>query len=118
LENECLNHHHTCDPTSQSCYDLEDGYECRCKSGYKLVGSVCKPICNMGCLNGVCVAPNRCQCHFGYIGDDCSLKCNCNGHSSCPSRHLLNVCTQCFNNTQGSDCSQCKPFYVGDPRNS
>mgnify|MGYP007002755196 CR=1 FL=1 len=70
---------------------------CRCKPEYILVESnVCRPICIQGCIHGVCVKPNLCECNFGnlinlyyfgilifhffqgYIGSDCSLKCKVN----------------------------------------
>ncbi|KAI2804306.1 Multiple epidermal growth factor-like domains protein 8 [Blomia tropicalis] len=117
-ENECKNGHHTCDHISQECVDLEDGFMCRCKSGFKMIDNTCKPICLQGCVNGICIKPDVCGCTFGYIGHDCSLECECNGHSTCPSSTRLAECTECHNNTQGYSCEQCKPFFVGDPRHS
>lgn len=34
-ENECINGHHTCSHTSEKCFDLEDGFECKCGDGYR-----------------------------------------------------------------------------------
>ncbi|KAH7637514.1 multiple epidermal growth factor-like domains protein 8 [Dermatophagoides farinae] len=116
-ENECLNGHHTCDMKSQNCIDLDEGFMCQCKSGYRMYenNNICKPICQQGCVYGICAVPDVCRCHFGYIGDDCSIECQCNGHSTCPSADQRNICNECHNNTQGKWCEKCKPFFVGDP---
>ncbi|CAM9123882.1 unnamed protein product [Bubo scandiacus] len=91
-ENECLNGHHDCNET-QDCRDLPHGYRCACKSGYTLDNAtgLCRPVCEQGCVNGTCVEPNRCRCHFGY-------------------------CLQCFNNTKGPQCERCRPLFVGSAR--
>ena len=34
-ENECFNSHHTCSPKSEKCFDLDEGFECKCGEGYK-----------------------------------------------------------------------------------
>ncbi|OTF80398.1 Attractin-like protein, partial [Euroglyphus maynei] len=117
-ENECLNGHHTCDPKSQNCIDLDEGFMCQCKNGYKMDENVCKPICQQGCVHGICALPDVCQCHFGYIGQNCSIECQCHGHSTCSSADHRNECNLCHNNTQGKWCEQCKPFFVGDPTKS
>lgn len=41
---------------------------CECNRGYELdqKGS-CIPKCTNGCDNGNCVAPEKCECHEGYI---------------------------------------------------
>ncbi|XP_075678813.1 multiple EGF like domains 8 [Dermatophagoides pteronyssinus] len=118
-ENECLNGHHNCNQKSQICIDLIDGFMCQCKNGYRMFNDngvvVCKPICQQGCLNGQCIEPNICQCNFGYIGHDCSIECQCNGHSLCPSSDRRYECIHCENNTQGKSCEQCKPFFIGNP---
>ena len=36
-ENECENGHHTCDDTHEECVDTLEGFECRCKHGYKMI---------------------------------------------------------------------------------
>ena len=116
-ENECENGHHTCKDNSEICIDLEDGYRCECQEGYREDNGECVPICDDGCVHGVCVAPQKCQCHFGYVGRNCSAQCNCNGHSDCAGVNDLNNCTECKNDTMGPQCSKCKPLFVGDPRN-
>lgn len=65
LENECLNGHHTCDERYEECVDLADGFMCICKQGYVIDGNQCKPTCKQGCIFGICIAPNICQCNFG-----------------------------------------------------
>lgn len=116
-ENECTNFHHDCDPVSEECIDLDSGFKCQCKQGYERVETRCVPICSPDCVNGNCVAPNKCECHFGYVGKNCNDKCNCNGHSNCLESDLNN-CTNCLNNTQGPNCAKCKTFYVGNPTNN
>jgi Calcium-binding EGF domain. len=66
-ENECLNDHHTCDPQSEQCVDLADGFECVCGRGYNKSeeGGECVPVCSQGCVRGVCSEPDKCQCDFG-----------------------------------------------------
>ncbi|GAB0200402.1 multiple epidermal growth factor-like domains protein 8 [Grus japonensis] len=100
-ENECLNGHHDCNET-QDCHDLPHGYRCACKSGYTLDNAtgLCRPVCEQGCVNGTCVEPNRCRCHFGYVGHNCSVQCQCNGHSQCRGPAARDQCLQCFNNTK------------------
>ncbi|RWS14422.1 hypothetical protein B4U79_03874 [Dinothrombium tinctorium] len=117
LDFDCLSSHNICEENYENCTIIEDGFRCRCKHGYKLDGNSCKPVCRQGCLHGICVAPDLCQCDFGFVGDDCSSKCNCNGHSNCRDASNLNECLECHNNTQGSHCEKCRPFFVGNPIN-
>ena len=58
------------------------------------------------------------QLMSGYVGANCSLACECNGHSNCAGVNRLSDCLECQNHTQGSQCEKCKPFYVGNPVNS
>lgn len=71
-----------------------------------------------GCLHGDCLKPNVCRCHFGFVGANCSIQCQCNGHSECAGPEQLDVCLSCQNNTIGAQCTRCKPLFVGDPRNN
>ncbi|XP_039280047.1 multiple epidermal growth factor-like domains protein 8 isoform X2 [Nilaparvata lugens] len=114
-ENECLNHHHNCDPLSEQCVDLDDGYRCDCGKGYRSNGADCVPVCSQGCVRGACISPDECRCDFGYVGANCSIQCQCNGHSQCAGPDRLDVCLQCHNNTLGSQCQRCKPLFVGSP---
>ncbi|XP_076035463.1 multiple EGF like domains 8 [Oratosquilla oratoria] len=118
-ENECSNGHHDCDKKSQVCVDTEVGFKCECADGYNMTDTEqCTPICNQGCVFGTCIEPNKCKCHFGYVGKDCSIECHCNGHSNCEGPDKLNSCKECHNNTMGEQCQKCKPFFVGDPKNN
>lgn len=48
-ENECENSHHSCNPTSEECVDLADGFHCVCGKGYQPDdNSQCIPICTQG----------------------------------------------------------------------
>ncbi|XP_046832865.1 multiple epidermal growth factor-like domains protein 8 isoform X2 [Vespa crabro] len=124
MENECLNGHHTCSPKSEKCFDLDEGFECMCGDGYKTETTwsfnesgrkICVPTCMQGCVRGTCVEPNICRCDFGYVGANCSIQCQCNGHSNCAGPDKLDVCLECHNNTMGPQCSKCLPLYVGNP---
>nr|XP_006816134.1 PREDICTED: multiple epidermal growth factor-like domains protein 8-like [Saccoglossus kowalevskii] len=118
-ENECRNGHHNCAQT-EKCNDTLESYQCDCKEGYERDRSsgVCKPVCTQGCFNGQCVQPNVCDCYFGYVGGNCSIECECNGHSNCESIESRHKCIHCYNNTQGDHCEECLPFYVGNPENN
>lgn len=63
------------------------------------VSGQCEPVCAQGCVNGTCVSPGVCQCHFGFVGDNCSSQCSCNKHSNCAGVNNPDVCLQCHNNT-------------------
>ncbi|XP_018320718.1 multiple epidermal growth factor-like domains protein 8 isoform X2 [Agrilus planipennis] len=116
-ENECDNGHHTCNPDSEVCIDLIEGFQCICGEGYNATETGCKPVCSSGCVRGQCVQPNVCQCDFGYVGANCSIQCQCNGHSNCEGPDKLDKCILCHNNTLGAQCEKCQPLYVGDPTN-
>lgn len=48
-ENECVNGHHSCNPESEECVDLADGFHCVCGKGYQPDdNSQCVPICTQG----------------------------------------------------------------------
>lgn len=117
-ENECINGHHNCDNKSERCVDTELTYGCECGSGYKRDGDKCIPVCSQGCVRGKCVDPNDCKCDFGYVGANCSIQCQCNGHSDCRGPDKLDDCIECKNNTIGAQCDKCMPLFVGDPRNN
>lgn len=118
-ENECLNGHHNCDRKSERCVDLLNGYECECAEGFEETpDKACIPKCTQGCVRGKCVEPNVCSCDFGYVGANCSIQCQCNGHSDCRGPDQLDNCIECYNNTIGPQCEQCKPLFVGDPKNN
>jgi len=62
-------------------------------------------VCPQGCVHGRCVEPDKCECEFGYVGSDCSLQCQCNGHSHCEGPDALDKCLKCLNNTEVLKCS-------------
>ncbi|XP_067365540.1 multiple epidermal growth factor-like domains protein 8 isoform X2 [Channa argus] len=116
-EDECANGHHHCN-TTQDCHNLPQGYHCTCKQGYILssLSGQCEPVCAQGCVNGTCVSPGVCQCHFGFVGDNCSSQCSCNKHSNCAGVNKPDVCLECHNNTIGKHCEKCKPLFVGSAK--
>lgn len=59
----------------------------------------CTPTCRQGCVNGTCIQPDVCRCNFGFVGQNCSTMCKCNGHSDCPGPDDLENCIECKNNT-------------------
>lgn len=73
----------------------------------------CEPICDNGCENGNCTAPNVCTCHRGFFkqGDKCL--------PTCPIGCLNGVCTNlgvcsCNSGFQpSSDGKYCVPFCAG-----
>lgn len=71
----------------------------------------------LGCVKGKCIKPDVCHCNFGYVGSNCTIQCECNGHSDCAGPDRLTECLSCKNNTQGSQCQRCKTLYVGNPVN-
>ncbi|XP_034236737.1 multiple epidermal growth factor-like domains protein 8 [Thrips palmi] len=120
-ENECENTHHSCNPVSEVCEDLTVGFHCKCGPGYRADRAErksCVPVCSQGCVRGLCIEPNRCLCDFGYVGANCSIQCQCNGHSNCAGPDKLDFCLSCRNNTMGRQCERCKPLFVGDPSNN
>uniref|UniRef100_A0A6I8P4P7 Multiple EGF like domains 8 n=1 Tax=Ornithorhynchus anatinus TaxID=9258 RepID=A0A6I8P4P7_ORNAN len=113
-EDECANGHHDCNET-QNCHDRPHGYECSCKRGYTRDNAtgLCRPVCAQGCVNGSCVEPDHCRCHFGFVGRNCSAECHCNRHSQCAGAAARDQCLLCHNNTMGAHCEHCRPLFVG-----
>ena len=66
------------------------------------------PDCNSKCLNGEKVAPNKCTCHRGYWGKECSSVCPggsltpCHNHGYCHSATGRCHCDANWNGSQ--DC--------------
>lgn len=115
-EDECANGHHNCNPKSQKCVDEPHGYRCVCGEGYKDDAGECVPVCRDGCVRGQCIEPDHCLCDFGYVGTNCSIQCQCNGHSDCKGPDRLDDCIKCHNNTMGEQCEKCQPLFVGNPK--
>ena len=84
------------------CLESSDERSCRCKPGFVSDQGRCRPVCAKGCMHGNCASPNKCDCHFGFVGENCSSQCDCNGHSNCASESQLSTCIECYNNTQGT----------------
>lgn len=83
-ENTCHEH--------ATCTVIGHMYRCKCNEGYRGNGRWCQPICEFECKNrGRCVAPNVCECRYGYSGkycqtdiDECALGIDaCKGQSEC-----------------------------------
>ncbi|XP_014488740.1 PREDICTED: protein kinase C-binding protein NELL1-like isoform X2 [Dinoponera quadriceps] len=103
---ECTTGDHTCDEHA-TCVNTVGSYYCVCKDGYTGDGYTCKPVCNQTCQNGgVCVAPGRCSCRRGYIGNSCELDLD-----ECASElHRCHESSTCFNMPGWYYC-RCKPGY-------
>ncbi|XP_018573881.1 von Willebrand factor D and EGF domain-containing protein-like isoform X2 [Anoplophora glabripennis] len=87
-----------------------------CCSGYEKVPHSyykCEPICEGGCINGNCTAPNVCECKRGYI------KINSTCIPTCPFGCLNGICTNsgmCSCNAgyqQSADRKYCTPHCTG-----
>ncbi|XP_017769415.1 PREDICTED: von Willebrand factor D and EGF domain-containing protein-like [Nicrophorus vespilloides] len=77
-----------------------------CCSGYQLLNHsafFCVPVCDNGCENGNCTAPNVCECKKGYIKDP-SGQCV----PTCPIGCLNGVCSV-------SKVCSCNTGYTLDP---
>ncbi|KAF6034616.1 hypothetical protein EB796_007071 [Bugula neritina] len=116
-ENECTNGHHNCDLEKQDCTDLPIGHHCMCKDGYLLIEKDCVPQCDPECAQGTCVKPQVCECDFSWVGESCSVPCQCNKHSECVGPEATDNCTSCLNNTMGAQCELCEVLAVGNATN-
>ncbi|GAB1862936.1 Protein kinase C-binding protein NELL1 [Camponotus japonicus] len=103
---ECATGHHHCDEHA-TCVNTAGSYYCICKDGYTGDGYTCKPVCNQTCQNGgECVAPGRCSCRRGYIGNSCELDLD-----ECASDlHRCHQSSTCVNMPGWYYC-RCKPGY-------
>ncbi|XP_076758521.1 uncharacterized protein LOC143427900 [Xylocopa sonorina] len=79
----------------------------------------CRPFCEKGCLSGICVSPNECQCIPGYQGDHCETacpsgtwgfqcreECNCTANMSC---NPINGQCACPPGLRGQMCNESCP---------
>ncbi|KAL0128227.1 hypothetical protein PUN28_003463 [Cardiocondyla obscurior] len=103
---ECATGQHLCHEHA-TCVNTNGSYYCICKDGYTGDGFTCKPVCNQTCQNGgECVAPERCSCRRGYIGNSCELDLD-----ECASDlHRCHQSSTCFNMPGWYYC-RCKPGY-------
>ncbi|CAD6230594.1 GSCOCG00006837001-RA-CDS, partial [Cotesia congregata] len=106
---ECATGHHLCSEHA-TCVNTPGSYYCICKDGYSGDGYSCKPVCNQTCQNGgECVAPSKCSCRRGYIGNSCELDLD-----ECASDlHRCHHSSTCFNMPGWYYC-RCKPGYRSD----
>ncbi|XP_063987423.1 protein kinase C-binding protein NELL1-like isoform X1 [Diachasmimorpha longicaudata] len=103
---ECATGQHSCSEHA-TCVNTAGSYYCVCKEGYTGDGYTCKPVCNGTCQNGgECIAPGRCSCRRGYIGNSCELDLD-----ECASDlHRCHHSSTCFNMPGWYYC-RCKPGY-------
>ncbi|KAH0550200.1 hypothetical protein KQX54_018012 [Cotesia glomerata] len=106
---ECATGRHLCSEHA-TCVNTPGSYYCICKDGYTGDGYSCKPVCNQTCQNGgECVAPSKCSCRRGYIGNSCELDLD-----ECASDlHRCHHSSTCFNMPGWYYC-RCKPGYRSD----
>ena len=61
-----------CDANARCTYNTTiSDFGCVCGAGYKGSGLSCSPICT-NCYEGICVAPEACQCDYGASGTSCN----------------------------------------------
>ncbi|XP_011306410.1 protein kinase C-binding protein NELL1-like isoform X3 [Fopius arisanus] len=103
---ECATGQHSCSEHA-TCVNTAGSYYCVCKEGYTGDGYTCKPVCNETCQNGgECIAPGRCSCRRGYIGNSCELDLD-----ECASDlHRCHHSSTCYNMPGWYYC-RCKPGY-------
>lgn len=90
---ECSTGQHECDEHA-ICINTAGSYNCTCKPGYSGDGRHCVPICDPRCLNGECVAPNKCVCRGGYEGASCEKdldECKTNKHGCTTTSVCINM---------------------------
>ncbi|XP_044017973.1 protein kinase C-binding protein NELL1-like isoform X4 [Aphidius gifuensis] len=104
--NECTTGRHSCSEHA-TCVNTPGSYYCLCNNGYTGDGTICEPVCNQTCQNGgECVAPGKCSCRRGYIGNSCELDLD-----ECASDlHRCHHSSTCFNMPGWYYC-RCKPGY-------
>lgn len=82
---------------------------CTCKPGYSGSGHHCNPVCSLGCVHGVCTAPDSCTCETGWTGNICDACLQdtspCALHALCvPTTETAGPVTVC----------ECVTGYTGD----
>lgn len=83
---------------------------CTCEPGYSQDpnnDAKCLPICEKNCENGVCIAPNKCECIPGYEEVDswrCKPKCSECENGECQSPDVC-ICNEGYNLNNRSKCT-------------
>mgnify|MGYP002716360404 FL=1 len=98
------------------CTNTFGAYICTCKKGFFGDGRHnCTKTCFDDCIHGTCsMEPDyKCLCNLGWTGEDCSIDCGCNNHSTCDQK--VGLCDHCQHWTDGEFCQFCK---LGSYRNS
>lgn len=99
----------TCANTDNQIAGNDRGYECTCDvDGWRLKddGLNCEPTCDLyGCVHGICVSKDVCECSLGWTGVNCTVDCGCNGHSTCLKG--VGLCDKCEEQTTGEFCEGC-----------
>ncbi|XP_051862936.1 epidermal growth factor-like protein [Drosophila albomicans] len=89
-------------PASQTCHVL-------CQNGYELDSTTnrCIPVCSTPCCNGICTAPDKCECLDGYVRESdsiclphCENEC-LNGYCIVPEKC---ACKYGYSTTDGKIC--------------
>ena len=106
-------------PTN-STFDAQNKHGCLCPANHTGNGTTCEPICTQGCLRGVCVAPDVCECSdsrtatgiTAWSGADCS-QCvqgahGCHSNATCFSLEAGTVRCFCDSGYHGTGYS-CDP---------
>jgi len=98
-----------------SCINTYGSYNCICNRGYTGDGKLkCDQTCYHNCQRGYCAADYQCKCDLGWKGENCSIDCGCNGHSTCNNGY--GICDACQNHTKGKYCDECATGAFGDPK--
>ena len=112
---ECKCIHGTCSGENRNCV---------CEEGYELSGdknsTICVAVCDNGCENGKCLAPQKCECRESYVMNNvttntcisvCGVDCR---HGFClPEKKACS----CFYGWSGKTCEvvvKCAAIFNGD----
>jgi hypothetical protein len=79
---------------------------CFCRAEWQ--GEFCEnPVCSQPCVHGFCSAPGKCECAYGYGGEECDTPTSCpepspvaNAQINCNGRNIHDVCFyECISGT-------------------
>ena len=113
---ECVQQAHSCHPNA-TCSSEDGQLRCDCNEGWTGDGTNCDAICTeVDCgSHGHCSSPDICTCDLGWHGENCTVDCGCNFHSTCVGGP--GVCDSCQDYTTGQVCELCAPGSWGDAIN-